>query len=615
MTTTTSSRSGGATPLTKGLIAIALVASAGFATKHFAPGLFGGRPALATRSSIPPKIATLDPTAAPTIAPGARTSMPAAVAKPGCPTLRETRMLIWAWNAQQGLLLANGGPQAAEGSLMCKNAVNLKLARQDAVDQMQAELVKCAGELAAGHDDCTGGAHFVAIMGDGAAAFFAAVNPMLAKVCPDCTAEIVGSAGYSRGEDKFMGPAAWKQSPDSAAGGTIAGYLRDGDWNIAMKWAGDNMICNNPDETTYDPACLNWVAASDYIDAGAKYIAGYCEDRPVVKQGVRTGATVKVCVDGVVTWTPGDVNVAHGRGGLVSIASTQDYRYQMPNVVIGLRRWDRAHRGQVTALLRAMTDGGAEIKRSAAARQHAAEISSTVYGENDAAYWARYFDVVRETDKRGVQVELGGSAVNDLSDNLLLFGLGADRLGLSHSIFGSTYRVFGDLVVHYYPKLVPSYPAVEAVVDISYLQQLAAAAPTPAPAAEVPTYSAAEPGEADKQVVGRKNWQINFERASDRVTGDSAAVLDELYAQLIVTRTIVEINGHTDADGDAETNRELSRRRALAVRDFLIRRSPVNFPETRFRVMGFGEDAPLVANDTAANKARNRRVEIVMRTR
>ena len=613
MTTTT--RAGGLTPLSKGLLTIALLGSAGLATRHFAPGLFGQKPAAGAVPSVPPRAelpsngSSTSPSAAvPTVAP------PTSAAA-GCPGVPETRMLIWAWNAQQGLLFANGGAQATEGSLMCKNTVNLKLIRQDAVDQLQAELVRCATELARGHEDCAAGAHYVAIMCDGSAAFFAAVNPVLAKVCPDCTAEIVGSAGYSRGEDKFMGPAAWKQTPSSAAGGLVAGYLRDGDWNIAMKWAGDNAICNNPDEKTYDPGCLNWVAASDYLDAGAKYIAGYCEDRPVVTAGQRTGKTAHVCVGGVVTWTPGDVNVAQGKGGLVSIVSTQQYIYQMPNVIIGLRKWDRAHRAQVTGLLRAMTDGGQQVKQSPAARRRAAEISAAVYGEKDAAYWAKYAEVVVENDKLGKPVELGGSAVNNLADNLLLFGLGADGVGLQHSIFAATYRVFGDIVVHYYPELVPSYPSVDAIVDTSYLSALAKQAPAAIPA-EVPAYPTADPvNEADQEVVGRKNWQINFASGSDRFTPDAAKVLDELYAQTVVTRTIVEINGHTDADGDAETNRELSRRRALAVRDYMMKRSAVSFPATRFRVMGFGEDSPLVANDTAANKAKNRRVEIVMRTK
>jgi outer membrane protein OmpA-like peptidoglycan-associated protein len=617
MTTTTTTRPGGLTPLAKGLLTAALLVSAGFATKHFIPGLFGGRQSTTAPPSVPPKAdvpgtarAAPPKTQVPTVAPPTS-------AKAGCPDVKETRMLLWAWNAQQGLVFANGGAQATEGSLMCKNGINLKLTRQDMVDQMQAELVKCAGELAKGHDDCATGAHYVAIMGDGSAAFFAAVNPTLAKVCPDCTAEVIGSAGYSRGEDKFMGPAAWKQTPSAAAGGVVAGYLRDGDWNIAMKWAGDNTMCNNPDETTYDPSCLNWVAASDYIDAGAKYVAGYCDDRPIVAGGKRTGKTAHVCVDGVVTWTPGDVNVAQGKGGLVSIASTKEYIYQMPNVIIGLHRWDQAHRAQVTGLLRAMTDGGQQVKQSPAARQRAAEISAAVYGEQDAAYWSKYFEVVTEKDKQGQTVELGGSSVSNLADNLHLFGLGIDGsggTGVRNSIFAATYTVFGNIVVHYYPALVPSYPSIEAIVDTSYLQDLARQAPVAVPA-EIPAYSAADPGEADREVVGRKNWRLNFETGSARFTPDAAKLLEELYDQTVVTRTIVEINGHTDADGDAEANRELSRRRALAVRDYMIKRSPVSFPETRFRVIGFGEDSPVAPNDTAANKAKNRRVEIVMRAK
>ncbi|HEY5950611.1 MAG TPA: hypothetical protein VIV40_34200, partial [Kofleriaceae bacterium] len=213
---TTTKKPGGLTPLAKGLLAATLFATAIGATKHFAPGLFGGGKSTAA-PSVPPKAplraaeapvpATAGSTTVATIVP---TIAPPTSAKAGCSDRAETRMLIWAWNAQQGLLFANGGSQAVEGSLMCKHGVNLKLIRQDMVDQMQAELIKCAAELGSGHADCTGGAHYVAIMGDGSAAFLAALEPELAKVCADCRAEIVGSAGYSRGEDKFMGPQAWR---------------------------------------------------------------------------------------------------------------------------------------------------------------------------------------------------------------------------------------------------------------------------------------------------------------------------------------------------------------------------------------------------------------------
>jgi outer membrane protein OmpA-like peptidoglycan-associated protein len=258
-----------------------------------------------------------------------------------------------------------------------------------------------------------------------------------------------------------------------------------------------------------------------------------------------------------------------------------------------------------------MTDGGQQVKQSEAARRRAAEISAVVYKEQDAAYWAKYASPVVETDKSGRPVELGGSAVNNLADNLHLFGPTVER-----SIFAATYSVFGRIVVHYYPALVPSFPPVTDVVDSSYLQAVAQAAPAVAQVpADIPAYTAHDPVESEREVVGRRSWKINFEPGSARFTADAAGVLDELYGQTVVTRTIVEINGHTDADGDAEANRELSRRRALAVRDYLAKRAPVSFPEERFRVTGHGEDSPVAANDTAANKAKNRRVEIVMRAR
>src|SRR5688572_30621555 len=116
-------------------------------------------------------------------------------------------------------------------SLMCKNGVNLKLTRQDDVGKMQEELITFATELERGERNPDKGAHFVAIMGDGAATFLKGINDQLRRLGPEYQAKVVGSAGYSRGEDKFMGLPEWKQNPATSRGGLVAGYLRDGDWN------------------------------------------------------------------------------------------------------------------------------------------------------------------------------------------------------------------------------------------------------------------------------------------------------------------------------------------------------------------------------------------------
>lgn len=99
---------------------------------------------------------------------------------------------------------------------------------------------------------------------------------------------------------------------------------------------------------------------------------------------------------------------------------------------------------------------------------------------------------------------------------------------------------------------------------------------------------------------------------------DSAAVRSDLTADL---RTVassllkypnsrIEVIGHTDNDGSAAYNQDLSQRRAVAVAS-VLRESGV--PAGRLAAYGRGEDQPVASNLTAEGKARNRRVEIIIR--
>jgi len=393
----------------------------------------------------------------------ARAEKPAAAST--CDGKPEIRFYHWAWNAQMGMILANGGKQSAAGSPICKRGVNLKLIREDNTDQMQALMATFAEGLKKGEKNPAAGAHFVAIMGDGSAVFLKGLNDRLRKLGPDYVAAVIGSAGYSRGEDKFMGPAAWKADPTKARGGLVAGVLRDGDWNIALKWLGDHKIANNPDETSYDPDALNWVAASDYIDAAQKYVSGFCTEL----KNSKTGKKEKHCVQGAVTWTPGDVTIAEKKGGLVSIVSTKENRMQMPNVIIGNKKWMSENREMVKQLLAGIFEGGDQINKDPKALRRAAELSALVYGEKDAAYWQKYFKPVMEHDKQGGSVELGGSAVNGYAENVQLFGLDGKT-----NYFAATYTTFADIVKSQYPQLLPAYDPVGEVTDTSYLKELAA---------------------------------------------------------------------------------------------------------------------------------------------
>lgn len=73
--------------------------------------------------------------------------------------------------------------------------------------------------------------------------------------------------------------------------------------------------------------------------------------------------------------------------------------------------------------------------------------------------------------------------------------------------------------------------------------------------------------------------------------------------------TEILLEGHTDATGSEEHNLELSRARAQSVANFLASQK---VRETRFTIMGYGESQPIAPNDTADNRALNRRVEVAI---
>jgi OmpA-OmpF porin, OOP family len=525
--------------------------------------------------------------------------------KPANLSSKEVRWQLWAWNAQMGLMFANGGGVPTENSLMAKKNVNLKLTRQDDVSQMQASLIKLATEYK-DNPNTTEGTHFVSIMGDGAAAFLAGVNPELEKIGKDYRAQVVYTCGRSLGEDKFMGLPEWKDNPQAAKGALVAAYLRDGDWNIVVKWCSDNGIPVNPDEKTYDPNAMNFVAADSYIDASQKYISDYKEERDEVNGGKRTGNKVTKQVNGVATWTPGDVMVAQKKGGLVSIVSTKEYRSQMPCVVIGIKKWMEDNRSTVENMIEAIGEGGDQVKSYSVCLDKAAEISAKVYNEESAAYWAKYYKGVTEADKQGKIVELGGSRVNNLADNLEIFGLNSG----SANIVEIVYRAFGDIVVKLYPKLMPSYPPAADVIDLSYLKNVAARQGGTLAEGDKVAFNS---DENISEKVSEKSWSIEFESGKATFTPRAIQQLNELFDQLVIANNLkVEIHGHTDNVGDVNNNMQLSERRAFAIREWLQKKSPNNFPEGRVNIFAHGQSNPVASNDSPEGRSKNRRVAIVL---
>lgn len=114
--------------------------------------------------------------------------------------------------------------------------------------------------------------------------------------------------------------------------------------------------------------------------------------------------------------------------------------------------------------------------------------------------------------------------------------------------------------------------------------------------------------ESDRLVISEK---IFFDPRKATIQARSFALLDEV-AKLLRAHPEVEhvfIDGHTDSQGTPEINRTLSRGRADAVKQYLVK---AGVEARRLEGRGFGPDRPIADNGTPAGREQNRRVEFVI---
>jgi outer membrane protein OmpA-like peptidoglycan-associated protein len=506
---------------------------------------------------------------------------------------------IMAWNSQFPLLYANGGAHTMKGSLADKTKLQIDIVRQDDCFKSIADIVKFAQDY---KNNPQAPGVFASFMGDGMPAFFAALSKELEPLGPEYQPIAFYAMGKSYGEDQLMGPMEWKKDPASALGKTVACVLRDGDMNILLKWAGDNNLKVNPDETTYDKDAINLIAANDFLDAANKYIAGYKESRKLVKDGKKVSEEITVGVDAVSTWTPADVNIAQQKGGLVTIASTKQYSSQMPNITITIKKFAYDHRTDIENVIMMLSEAGDQVRSFNEAKAFAARVSASVYNEQTGEYWLKYYNGITEKDLQGQTVSLGGSMAFNLQDAANMFGLGKDGIDR----YKIVYTTFGDILSRMYPEYMATYPAYAAVVDKSFLQSVIVNhAELMQGQALKQTYSAAITSE-----VSSRSYEIQFETGSAIIKPESYKVLDDILGSSVVAEGLkVGVYGHTDNTGNAATNQKLSEDRATAVKSYLISKG---LQPARIESKGFGPAKPVADNTSAVGRARNRRVQIVL---
>ena len=113
-----------------------------------------------------------------------------------------------------------------------------------------------------------------------------------------------------------------------------------------------------------------------------------------------------------------------------------------------------------------------------------------------------------------------------------------------------------------------------------------------------------------KQLVIRMRG-IQFPVGQAILTPDNFSLLSKVQ-QAIQTfgQPMVTIEGHTDIVGSAQVNKELSQKRAEAVKAYLVANRTL--PDDRILTAGYGPDRPLAPNTTPEGRAINRRIDVLI---
>jgi len=513
----------------------------------------------------------------------------------------------YAWNAQSGIIVANGGTKTTKGSLMEQNGINLELIRQDWLSELRNLQLKFIEEFDKGNNFPKEGVAGIMIMGDGAPFYISSTQQALDDKYGKgkYTLQVMGAVGLSYGEDKLIGPPSWKMNPQSIKGSLISTVIGDGDWVVAVNYAFANNIKVNPDPATYDPEAVNFMAAAndDYIEASKDLIKSQKEGFTVplkeVKNGKLTGKTVNKKVDGCATWTPGDKMVFDELSGFTDIVSTKEFNNQMATSVIMVKQWAEKNKDVVINIFKSAYQASNQVKQYYSWQHKAAETVAKTFNQENADYWYNMFKGMKG-EKNGISYNMGGSRVFNFADANQYFGI-TDGTNRYKAVYDQVSKYLKDLNPAGFNENVKRIVPYEDAVNLSFVKQIQN---IDAGKADVADYS-----KKATQQVASGEWQINFDigRASLRPEGKD--VLDQIYNLLIQAETSkLELFGHTDNTGTVESNYSLSRARAEAVKSYFISKG---IPASRFqKIEGKGQDEPVADNNSEAGKAKNRRVAI-----
>jgi NitT/TauT family transport system substrate-binding protein len=195
---------------------------------------------------------------------------------------------------------------------------------------------------------------------------------------------------------------------------------------------------------------------------------------------------------------------------------------------------------------------------------------------------------------------LSGLKLTQYADNAQFYGLNGGKAHFD-TLFDTAFVIWRK------KGLVTRAVDAKDYSDSRFLHTLAAA--YPAQKVDEPKLAARNPSASDRAIIN-KEMQIHFTPGSDEIMPGSYFVLDSLGDTMTsFGGTYLRVEGNTDSTGSATANMTLSERRALAIKNYILKNFP-NIQASRFQTIGRGASNPVATNATETGRQLNRRTEI-----
>jgi outer membrane protein OmpA-like peptidoglycan-associated protein len=105
---------------------------------------------------------------------------------------------------------------------------------------------------------------------------------------------------------------------------------------------------------------------------------------------------------------------------------------------------------------------------------------------------------------------------------------------------------------------------------------------------------------------------LSFDSGASTIKPQNVDLLNKVEKAIdVFPQSEILIEGHTDSFGGDDLNQQLSQERAISVEQYMI--NAMRIPSYRLIATGYGETRPVASNETESGRARNRRIDIVIR--